>query len=177
MEFFRCAICGEVYMGKARPSNCPFCGASEKHLLLNQEWIDENKDLAALSDISHENLEKALQLEMNNSPFYRDAMNRTSNVSLQGVFKYLAKIEGEHASAIRKILKCEPFDPESGKEIATNNDRENIEVAHAREVTATAFYKRAAGEAIEPRVKKVFTALSEIESDHIDLEEALLEKV
>ncbi len=177
MKFYRCLVCGEVYMGTDRPSNCPFCGAPQKYLVLNEEWVDENLDLGELSEISRQNLQKALQLEVNNSPFYRDAMNRTKNVVLQGVLKYLSKIEGEHASAVRKILKCEPIQPEPGKEVAVDDDRVNVEAAHAREVAATAFYKKAADEAIEPRVKKVFTALSEIESDHIDLEGTLLEEM
>lgn len=164
-------------MGRDWPSNCPFCGAPKKYLVLNEEWVDENLSLGELSDMSRRNLEKALQLEVNNSLFYRDAMTKTDNVTLQGIFKYLAKIEGEHASAVRKILKCEMVEPEAGKEIAVDDDRANVEAAHAREVAATAFYKEAADEAVESRVKKVFSALSEIESDHIDLEGALLKKM
>lgn len=177
MKFYRCLICGEVYMGSDQPSNCPFCGAPGKYLVLNDEWVDENLGLAELSEVSRKNLERALQLEVNNSPFYRDAMGKTSNTALQAIFKYLSKIEGEHASTIRKILKCELVEPEPGKEVAVDDDRANVEAAHEREVAATAFYKKAADEAVEPRVKKVFTALSEIESDHINLEAALLEKM
>jgi len=177
MKFQRCLICGEVYMGTDKPSNCPFCGAPGKYLVLHDEWTDENLSLGELSGISRKNLEKALQLEVNNSPFYRDAMGRTKSSALQAIFKYLAKIEGEHASAVRKILKCKMIEPEPGKEVALDDDRANVEAAHKREVAATAFYKKAADEAVEPRVKKVFTALSEIESDHIDLEAALLEKM
>jgi rubrerythrin len=177
MEFYRCVICGDVYMGKGRPSNCPFCGAHERYLSLNQKWVDENQELTTISDISRKNLKTALQLEVNNSPFYRDAMNKTSDAALKGVLKYLSKTEGEHASVVRKILQCELIEPEPGKEVAMDDDRANVEAAHAREVAATAFYKKAAGEAVEPRVKKVFTALSEIEGDHIDLEGALLKRM
>ena len=177
MKFHRCLICGEVYMGTEKPSNCPFCGALGKYLVQNDEWTDENESIRELSAESRTNLEKALQLEVNNSPFYRDAMAKTKNIALQAVFKYLAKIEGEHASTVRKILKCDMIEPEPGKEVATDDDRANIEAAHKREIDATAFYKKAAEEAVEPRVKKVFTALSEIESDHIELEGALLVKM
>lgn len=177
MKFQRCLICGEVYMGTDKPSNCPFCGAPNKYLVSHDQWIDENLGLDKISETSRNNLEKALQLEVNNSPFYRQAMEKTNNPALQAIFKYLAKIEGEHASAVRKVLKCDMLQPEPGKEVAFDDDRENIEAAHAREIAATAFYMDAVAKAVEPRVKKVFTALSAIESDHIDLEEALLVKM
>jgi len=175
MKFYRCLICGDPYMGKEKPSNCPFCGASEEYLVDAADWIDENESLGELSDVSRKNLEEALQLEVNNAPFYRDAMARTKNIELQGIFKNLAKIEAEHASTIKKILKVELPLPDADKEVATDDDRENIEAAHEREVSATAFYAKSATEAVEERVKKVFTALTSIESDHIDLEQALLD--
>jgi len=163
-------------MGTEKPSNCPFCGAPEEYLVAASDWVDENEALGEISDVSRANLEKALQLEVNNAPFYRNAMAITSNVELQGIFKYLAKIEAEHASTIKKILKTGLPEPEAGKETATADDRENIAAAHEREITATAFYRQAAVEAAEERVKKVFTALAAIESDHIDLEQALLDR-
>lgn len=66
--------------------------------------------------------------------------------------------------------------PEEAREVATDSDSENITAAHEREVSATAFYRQSAGEAVEERVKKVFTAPASIESDHIDLEQALLDR-
>lgn len=174
MKFYRCLICGDVYMGKEQPSNCPFCGAQAQYLVPAETWVDENTELGLLSEVSQENLQRALQLEVNNSPFYRDAMDKTKDVELQGIFKYLAVIEKEHASVIKKILKCELPEPEAGKEVATDNDLENIKAAHQREEAATAFYREAARQAVEPRVRKVFTALSEIESDHVALEKEKL---
>ncbi|MBI5869739.1 MAG: ferritin [Actinobacteria bacterium] len=176
MKFYRCLICGDPCMGREKPTNCPFCGASDEYLVDAADWIDENQNLGELSDVSRKNLEEALQLEVNNAPFYRDAMARTRNIELQGIFKNLAKIEAEHASTIKKILKVELPQPEEGKEAATDSDKENIAAAHEREVAATAFYRQSAAEAVEERVKKVFTALASIESDHIDLEQALLDK-
>jgi len=173
MNFYRCLICGDVYMGKEKPSNCPFCGAKDKYLVDAAEWVDENLSIDMFSEISKTNLDKALQLEVNNAPFYRDAMSRTKDTALQGIFKYLSKIEAEHAATVKKILKCELPQPEKGKEAATDDDMENLKAAHEREKAATAFYRKAAQEAAEPRVKKAFTALSEIEADHIALEEKL----
>lgn len=176
MNFYRCLICGDPYMGEEKPSNCPFCGAHADYLVPNAEWMDENTSITALSDISRKNLEQTLQLEVNNAAFYRDAMAKTKDVELQGIFKYLSKVENEHASAVKKILKCEAPKPEPGKEVATESDRENLRIARDKEQFASAFYARAAREAAEPRVKRVFTALSEIEADHIRVDGDLLER-
>jgi len=174
MKFFRCQICGEVYMGPSRPGNCPYCGSKSKYLVPAAEWVDENNSISSLTDVSRGNLEKALQLEVNNAPFYRDASSKAKGMGLQGIFKGLAKIEGEHASVLRKILKCDFPAPEPHREKAEDDYMVNLKTAHERERIATDFYKMSAERAVEPRVKKVFTALSEIESDHIMLEEELL---
>ena len=174
MNFFRCQICGDVYIGPSKPGSCPYCGSKAKYLVPVAEWIDENTSITSLSDVSRGNLEKALQLEVNNSPFYRDASAKAKGMELQGIFKGLAKIEGEHASVLRKILNCDFPAPEPHREKATDDDMVNLKTAHERERIATDFYMMSAERAVEPRVKKVFTALSEIESDHIRLEEDLL---
>ncbi|MFA5809092.1 MAG: ferritin family protein [Thermoleophilia bacterium] len=176
MKFYRCQICGDSYMGKEKPSNCPFCGAADEYLVMAADWVDENESLGEISETSRANLEQALQLEVNNAPFYRNAMSRTSNIELQGIFKSLAKIEAEHASTIKKMLKVELPQPQEGMEVAVDNDRDNISMAHEREIAATAFYRQAADEAVEGRVRKVFTALTMIESDHIELEQELLDR-
>ena len=177
MKFYRCLICGDVYMGTEMPTNCPFCGAlAAKYLVKAEDWVDENEDIGNISDISRRNLETALQLEVNNAPFYKDASPKSENIELQGVFKCLAKIEAEHASALRKVLKTEPPLPEEGKEVALDSDIDNLKAAHRRETAAAAFYKKAASEAIEPRINKLFTALTEIETDHIRLEDILIAK-
>lgn len=161
-------------MGSGKPSNCPFCGAPEEYLVPGREWVDENLSLGELTPVSRDNLTKALQLEVNNSAFYRDAMNKTSNIVLQGIFKYLSKVENEHASTIKKILKVEPPPPEPGKEAATDDDRKNLEYAMERETNAKKFYLESGEAAVEPRVKKVFEAISRIESDHVGIEKELL---
>lgn len=176
MTFSRCLICGEAYIGREKPSHCPFCGAKSAYLVNAADWVDENLTLEKLSDISRRNLETTLQLEVNNAPFYRDAMLKTRDIELQGIFKYLSKVEAEHASVVRKILKCDMPQPEKGMEVAADDDRVNLGTAHERERAAAALYNKFAEEAMEPRVKRVFAALSEIESDHLALEDQLLKR-
>lgn len=176
MKLFRCLICGEAYMGSLKPTNCPFCGAPEEYLVIGKDWVDENLSISELSEVSRANLTRALQLEVNNSAFYRDAMNKTKDTELQGLFKYLSKIEGEHASTLRKILKGETPAPEAGKDTATDEDRRNLELASEREANAKAFYEESARVAAEPRVKRVFEAISRIEGDHLAIHKQLLGK-
>ena len=79
MNAYRCLICGEVYTGREKPSHCPFCGAKGNDLVNAAEWIDENLGIAELSDISRRSLQTTLQLEVNNAPFYRDALLKTTH--------------------------------------------------------------------------------------------------
>ena len=176
MKLFRCLICGEAYMGSFKPTNCPFCGAPEEYLAAGKDWVDENLSISELSEVSRANLTKALQLEVNNSAFYRDAMNRTRDTELQGLFKYLSKVEAEHASTLRKILKSDTPPPEPGKDAATDDDRRNLELASEREAHAKAFYEESARAAAEPRVKRVFEAISRIEGDHLAIHKGMLGK-
>ena len=176
MTFYRCEICGEIYFGTEKSSHCPFCGVDGKFLALNSEWVDENKSIGTLSEISIKNLQIALQLEANNAPFYKAAAKKASTSELQGIFKYLGKVEAEHASTIKKILKVVMPKPEAGKEVAGSVDVDNLSAAHEREVSATTFYEKAAGEATEERVIKVFNALAKVEADHAELEAELLKR-
>jgi rubrerythrin len=176
MKAYRCLICGDPYMGEEMPTNCPFCGAEQKYLVDAEKWLDENNELTGISEESEKNLRTSLQLEANNAPFYNNAMLKTGDVELQAIFRYLSSVEREHASVIKKILKCEIPAAEPGKDRAKESDRENLITAHAREESAAFLYRKFAALAAEPRIRKVFTALSEIESDHILIEEALLKR-
>lgn len=177
MKFYRCLICGDPYMGSEKPSHCPFCGAHQEHMVAAAEWVNENDAMGELSDKSRANLEQALQLEVNNKAFYADASAKSGdNLEMQGIFKNLSKIEGEHASTIKKMLKVEPPAPEDDRKTASESIHDNLEAARERERFASSFYAQSAGEAAEERVQKVFTALSQIESDHIDLETDLLDR-
>ncbi len=176
MKFYRCLICGDPFMGDQLPTHCPFCGAHQQYMTSAADWTDENASLGELSDISRKNLEQALQLEVNNKAFYADAAAVTDSIELQGIFKNLSKIEGEHESTFKKMLQVEPPAPEPGRDRASESDHENLMEARGREEKASAFYGQASVEAIEERVKKVFRAVSEIESDHIQLETELLER-
>jgi rubrerythrin len=176
LKVFRCRICGEVYLGAEKPASCPFCGAHDDYLVLGRDWVDENKGLE-LTSISRENLEKALQLEVDNAAFYYSAYQAAKDIEIQGMFKSLSKVEAEHASAISKMLKISKPDITEVKELAAESDEENLRRSLAREERASKFYGEAAKEAQERRVQEFFIALSEIERDHIQLDQIELERV
>jgi len=167
MKVYRCKICGEVYLGEEKPKSCPFCGAHENYFVLAKEW--KLLESESLSEISKENLRKALELEIDNTNFYKAVSERSKDVYVSSMFKGLSKVEREHASAICKHLKIEKPDSKAGLDKAIDSDRANIEEANRREKRAVKFYTEARNQATEEEIKEFFKALMEIESDHIIL--------
>ena len=173
MKVYRCRICGDPYLGYKAPTNCPFCGAHGRYIIPAREWRDENN--IELSAASRKNLEEALKIELSNSEFYRCASARTSNIYLQGMFKGLAKIEAEHAAIHAKILKMDDCADLYHSDACNDEDERNIDDSLIRETNAVEKYKLFASQAVESRVREVFEALVEIESDHILLDQGAKE--
>lgn len=167
MKVYRCRVCGEVYIGEEKPKSCPFCGAHETYFVLAKEWKLVHSD--SLSDASRDNLKKALDLEINNTNFYKAISEKSKDVYVSGMFKGLSKVEREHASAICKHLKIQKPDSNVGSDKAVDSNQENIKEANRREKSAVVFYQEARSEAPEKEIKDFFNALIQIESDHIVL--------
>lgn len=169
-KLWRCEICGDPYIGETPPPNCPFCGAHRKH-------IKEAKKAKAVFDVElnekdRANAEHALQVETSNSAFYFCAAGKTDDAEGKLLFKALAKVEAEHAAIWRKILKLESAP--KGSETCHIKNRENLEESHIRETKAIGFYKKAAKESKNDRIKQIFEALVEVETDHLKLSEERL---
>jgi len=88
------------------------------------------------------------------------------------LFKTLGKVEAEHASIWRKILKLGSVPP--GSDACHTENVENLKESHERETRAIAFYRKSATEADHPRIRQLFEALVEIETDHLQLSEERL---
>ena len=172
MKIFTCRICEEVYIGATVPPSCPFCGVQNKYLVLAHSWKDENN--IELTKISKKNLYTALDLELSNTAFYRCVAKKISNQEISKMFKGLSKVEHEHASVFKKILKLKQM-PES-RETCKDDIGKCLEESLEREKKATVFYARAAKEAIEPRLKDVFIAIMNTEKDHIALDNKMKAK-
>lgn len=170
VKLYRCIICGDAYIGANPPSNCPFCGAHTSYIMEAKAAI-VNFDIP-LSAQDKTNAEHALKVEISNSTFYACAAGKTNDPEGKILFKALGKIEAEHASIWRKILKMKSIPP--GSETCHMENVENLKESHEREERAIAFYKKSAMESDHPRIKQLFEALVEIETDHLQLSEERL---
>ena len=170
VKLFRCEICGDPYIGDEAPSKCPFCGAYKNYIKEAKEAI-VNFDVK-LTEKDESNAKKALQVEVSNAAFYFCAAKKTDNEEGKLLFKALGKVEAEHASVWKKILKLSDI-PKSNDTCYTSNTK-NLKDSHARETRAIEFYKRAALESENGRMKQIFSAFVEVETDHLRLSEERL---
>lgn len=166
----RCVICGDPYVSMNPPSNCPFCGA-------HQEFIKEAKEAVVafevpLTEKDKANAEHAIQVEISNATFYSCAAEKTDDAEGKLLFKALGKIEAEHAAIWRKVLRLPKAPP--GNDTCHTENVNNLNESHERETRAIAFYQKAAEESDHDRLKQIFKALVEIETDHLHLSEARL---
>jgi len=168
MHMFKCRICGEPYMGNAKLSHCPFCGASDNYIVFAKDWAEiENVDL---SDKSRANLEHALLMENNSALFYACSYEISMDIELSTMFKALWRMEAEHVSLIRGLLGIpKPEEEEDNRGRCHALEQLNVTDARERENRAIEFYTQAAADAVELRVKELFSAFAEIESSHLEL--------
>ena len=169
VKVYRCRICGDPYIGEEIPKQCPFCGAHQQFFVEARDWsLDEFN--VKLSNITQKNLKAALQLELDNASFY-DCAKKTADEQHDeyglAKFKALMKVEREHASAISKFLKISR--PELEKQACNADSKANSKEGYERENRAIKAYAKFRDEAVEPRLKEFFTALVEIETDHLEL--------
>ena len=168
VKVYRCKICGEGYIGDSVPTHCPFCGAHVKSMVLATAWSWPDVNV---TDVSKKNLERALQLEISNSEFYFCAAKKANNEADRTMFKRLAKIEREHADLISKHLKIKGSEISQEKDICSMNNTDNLRESNTRERNAIGHYAKFLTEAKEERIKEIFTALIEVENDHLSLTE------
>ena len=168
VKLFRCKICGDSYIGVNPPTRCPFCGAYENFLVEAKDF-KETFDVE-LNETDKANAEKALQVEISNAQFYFCAAEQTDDEEGKQLFKALGKVEAEHASIWKKILKMNKIEIPKSENCSTKN-KDNLEESHERETKAIEFYKKAAEESENQRVQQLFAALVQVEIDHLQLSE------
>ena len=156
-----------------KPSRCPFCGAFKKYLIDSKEYDDTGAWDVELNEIDKANAEKALGVEISNTLFYKCSAKKVKELDGKKLFKILAKVEQEHASVWKKILKLDEIKWEPA-ETCEADYKADLEDSHAREERAIKFYGEAAAAAENPRVKEIFRAFVEVETDHLHLSEQRL---
>ncbi len=165
MDPFTCLICGEPYLGKSAPDRCPFCGAHEMHLVPSSMYVDVGA--VELSEQSRKDCQEALQLELKNQSFYKCAADNAENELTRAIFKRLSKQEAEHAELLCDLMGIDEPEPPAAE--CADSDVENFKTAGGKEKNAANFYLQVAARAPESRVKEVFRAISDIESEHLKL--------
>lgn len=168
MHPYRCQVCGETYLGSSVPDRCPFCGAAGSEIKKAAMWYDRGK--LQMSQQSYDNLNRALELEVNNTAFYRCAVEKASNQISKAIFKRLMKQEQEHAELISKAMGVAM--PQIPQGTCKNSDPDNFIEAHDHEDMAINHYLKSAEDATkanEPEVAYIFRNLAEIETEHLIL--------
>jgi rubrerythrin len=169
MQFYRCRICGETYLGTEPPSRCPFCGVTADYFVLTGDY-DEDINRVGLTDVEREDIMAAIEIERSNARFYRALGTRSDDLKLASAYKRLSSVEAEHCSVFSKLAGVtKPADltePGDGATAWCADIAESL----AREKRASAFYAQAAARATTPRVVEVLAAVSAVEVDHIALD-------
>lgn len=163
MDIYRCRICSDPYLGSARPTQCPLCGARQRHLVPDTEY--RSTPVGVLSKKSRENLNRVLELEVDNSTFYRGASKVADTEEGKALFTALARVEAEHASLISGLLEVDKPEElfETGE--CSPCHGENLAESRKRQARAVELYRRSIEEAKEERVREVLEAFIEIETD------------
>jgi rubrerythrin len=181
MATYICEICGDAYLGEEKPKNCPFCGArdafirkgSEANPIVNQDIpVSTRGDHSStrggeISDLSKENLKKTYDLEVAAVAIYNCMAGKAKTYEIKAMYKRLAKVEMEHATIVTKLLKTNR--PEIGTEACSDEEIENFQKTIELEETAANLYTQFAKDATETNIRILFTALTQVENDHIEL--------
>jgi rubrerythrin len=169
MKLYRCRICGETYLGRDKPSECPFCGADADYVVLTEEY-PEDIDVVQLTEVERADLETSIELETSNTRFYLAMAARKDNAKLSSAYKRLAKVEAEHCSLFCKLAGMpRPADLlEPGVELG--GWLTDIDDSMRRESRASALYAEFASRATSPRLMEVWQAISRVEATHIELD-------
>ncbi|MEM7816275.1 MAG: ferritin family protein [Candidatus Aenigmatarchaeota archaeon] len=169
-KLWRCRICSKAYISSENPCVCPFCGAHSKWIVPAEKWKPEPN--IKLSEKSRKNVEAALVLEKSNTSFYLCVSRTSTDPFIKGMFTALARVESEHVGVFSSVLGS------SGKECpeqpCTTEDRKSVSESLEREIKAVATYGKFLGETKEKRLRDIFSALVEIEGDHIRIDREVL---
>jgi len=176
LKMYRCRICGETYLGYEAAENCPFCGAHVEFLQMPEEYAAGINEIR-ITETERTDLESSIELERANTRFYLGMAERKDNDTLRSTYKRLASVEAEHCSVFCKLAKVgKPSDLLTPGE-TTGAWPTDIQESLARENRATALYAAFAERATSARLKEVWAAVSDVEADHITLDELALNYV
>lgn len=167
MKTYICQICGDAYIGSEKPSDCPFCGAHANFIKEGREADPIVSKFETIGEVSRNNLQATYDLEVKAAAIYICMANSAQSYEIKAMYKRLAKVETEHAVIVSKL--CGIAAPVIEVEACSLDDVENFKRTIELEEHATDLYKKFTKEAEEKNIKIFFTALAQVEADHIAL--------
>jgi rubrerythrin len=167
VKLYICEICGDAYIGEEKPKNCPFCGAKSNFIKKGQEAKPIFDQEGKISEVSRKNLMTTYDLEIKATAIYNCMSQKSQNYWQKAMYKRLAKVELEHAVIVTKLLNIDRS--EIREENCSEDILENFKKTIKLEEDATILYKKFTQEAEEEKIKIFFTALAQVENDHIEL--------
>ncbi|HCP08503.1 MAG TPA: ferritin [Candidatus Moranbacteria bacterium] len=167
MKTYICQICGDAYLGHEKPTDCPFCGAHDNFIKEGKESNPIINQPTDISELSKKNLEETLALEIRANAIYLCMAGKADTYELKAMYKRLAKVELEHAAVVTKLMNIQM--PEIAPQECSEDDVENFRKTIELEEHATDIYSKFAKEATEANIRIFFTALMQVEKDHIEL--------
>ncbi|WP_138206087.1 ferritin-like domain-containing protein [Haloimpatiens lingqiaonensis] len=188
----KCTVCGMIINEKNYNLNnrgipeenslenikyCPFCGVPIEYIGSMEDAVIE-VDGHNLNDDTKKILDHAMKLEIFNSEFYDAAALLVDNMEIKKMFLHLAKIEMVHARIHQKmggfnqLPKLTKLDYKKYK--GEGGDKDLLRLARKREIHAVEYYDKYSKSVEDENIVKIFKALSEVENDHVEMEEEAL---
>jgi rubrerythrin len=167
MKTYICQICGDAYIGSEKPKNCPFCGARDNFIKEGKESNPIVNQKIEVGESSKKNLMATYALETKAVAVYNCMAGKAKTYEIKAMYKRLAKVEMEHAVIVTKLMGMPA--PVINEELCSDEDIENFQKTIALEENATNLYKKFLLESEEQNIRIFFTALSQVEADHIEL--------
>jgi rubrerythrin len=167
MKTFICQICGDAYIGHEKPTDCPFCGAPSHFIKEGKEAKPIVNEKIEISECSGRNLEETLALELRANAIYLCMAGKTEKYEIKTMYKRLAKVELEHAVICTKLMGIAM--PKVEDQSCSEDEVENFKKTIELEEHATNIYSKFSKEATETNIRIFFTALTQVEADHIAL--------
>jgi rubrerythrin len=166
ISLYVCKICGEPYLGRQAPDDCPFCGSPRSYLKPIEEFSELWK--TELTEQEKKDMHETLELEINATAYYEKITNNHDKYSKQNrLFKQLTRVEREHATIAMKFLKIDL--PEIKGEDLKESFEKDLERTKELEKNAVEKYTRFLKNTENKMVKMFFIALIHAEQGHYDI--------